>query len=202
MTHGGQHGDLLLRPWREGDVQAVQRGIADPDFRRWNAVTIPPPTADGAHDYLRRSITGWQEGRVAAFAVVMAGPDCEVVIGDVRLANFSWINRSARISYWVLPEYRGRGRASGAVEAVTRWGFGPEVGLHRIELSHVLPNRASCRVAGRCGYLPEGVMRGEMPGTDGRMWDAHLHARLATDPVPGHQGQSSPVVQEPSGERR
>ncbi len=180
----------------------VLRGISDPDFRRWNAVTIPPPTEEGARDYLLRSMAGWREGRVASFAVVVTEAGREVVVGDVRLANFGWINRSARISYWVLPEYRGRGRASGAVEAVTRWGFGPALGLHRIELSHVLPNQASCRVAGRCGYLAEGTMRGEMPGSDGRMWDAHLHARLATDPAPGDQGQSSPVVQAPSWERR
>jgi hypothetical protein len=40
------------------------------------------------------------------------------------------------------------------------------------------------RVAELCGYRFEGVKRGGYRADDGVRWDAHVHARLDTDPAP------------------
>jgi RimJ/RimL family protein N-acetyltransferase len=53
--------------------------------------------------------------------------------------------------------------------------------LHRIELCHAVANPASCRVADRAGYRAEGTLRESYRYGDGRRYDEHLHARLATD---------------------
>ncbi|WP_223884412.1 GNAT family N-acetyltransferase [Micromonospora craniellae] len=42
-------------------------------------------------------------------------------------------------------------------------------------------NPASCRVAERAGYPVEGTLRESHRYGDGRRYDEHLHARLATD---------------------
>jgi RimJ/RimL family protein N-acetyltransferase len=67
----------------------------------------------------------------------------------------------------------------------TRWAF-TQPGLHRFELDHALGHDASCRIAERCGYPYEGTLRGAMweAGRHDAFRDAHLHARLATDPEP------------------
>lgn len=176
--------DLLLRPWEPRDLGAVLRGISDPDFRRWNAVTVPAPDEEGAREFLERRAAGWRMGDQASFAITTEGDGFRAVVGHVGLAMIDPMLRSARVAYWVLPEHRGRGYASRALETVTRWAFRGELGLYRVELGHVLPNHASCRVAGHCAYAYEGTMRGALPGIDGRMWDVHLHARLAIDPAP------------------
>ncbi|MBM0226456.1 GNAT family N-acetyltransferase [Micromonospora sp. ATA51] len=75
---------------------------------------------------------------------------------------------------------RPGGIASAAVTALTTWAFA-QLPLHRIELCHAVANRASCRVAARAGYPAEGTLRESYRYGDGRRYDEHPHARLATD---------------------
>ncbi|MEK8106761.1 GNAT family protein [Micromonospora sp. M12] len=67
-----------------------------------------------------------------------------------------------------------------AVVRLTEWAFA-DLGLHRVELCHAVANPASCRVADRAGYPAEGTLRESYRYGDGRRYDEHLHARLATD---------------------
>ena len=71
--------------------------------------------------------------------------------------------------------------ATAALEAVRDWVFA-DVGLVRLQLFHAVLNVASCRVAERCGFTLEGVLRSGSVFGDGRRYDEHLHARLVTDP--------------------
>jgi hypothetical protein len=62
------------------------------------------------------------------------------------------------MTYWVLPQARGRGVAALALGAVADWAF-DAVGFHRLELDHSTQNAASCRVATKAGFAPEGTRR-------------------------------------------
>jgi len=53
-------------------------------------------------------------------------------------------------------------------------------GFHRLDLHHSVANRASCRVAVKCGYEVEGTARRAVLHSDG--WhDMHLHPRIEPD---------------------
>lgn len=55
----------------------------------------------------------------------MTGHGDDLVIGEVGLSNIDQDRRAALIGYWVAPAARGRGVATDAVEAVSRWALGP-----------------------------------------------------------------------------
>ncbi|GAB3167550.1 hypothetical protein GCM10027059_28640 [Myceligenerans halotolerans] len=95
-------------------------------------------------------------------------------------------HRTGWVSYWLLPEARGRGLAVRALATLTRWAF-DERGLERLELGHRVNNPASCAVATGAGFTPEGVERGKLL-YDGVRYDVETHALLHTDPRPavGH----------------
>ncbi|MFI7611332.1 GNAT family N-acetyltransferase [Nonomuraea terrae] len=104
-------------------------------------------------------------------------------IGSVRLAGQVVLKTGAEpgvaeVGYWMSAEIRGRGVASRALEAVTRWAFSAQgpLRLARIELFHVADNHGSCRVAERCGYGFQRVLPPQPPvfPTEG-----HLHVRHA-----------------------
>lgn len=180
------HG-LVLCAWDAGsdaDVDAWFRGRSDPDFRRWNTPLMLDEGPEGARESLRRRAETDAEGSTATFRVVDAGSG--VTLGQVGFSGIDRLMRRAMIGYWVLPEARGRRVARHSVDLATRWAF-TELGLHRIELDHALGHDASCRIAERCGYPYEGTLRGAMweAGRHDAFRDAHLHARLATDPEPG-----------------
>jgi RimJ/RimL family protein N-acetyltransferase len=165
---------LRLRPWRPADHEAVVTAFTDPAIQQWHARSV---TEAEAQDWIEQWPGRWQAESAASWAVIDDG----VVAGQIGLRRIDLDEGLASISYWVLPDARGRRLAPRALTALTRWAF-EDLGLHRLELSHSTANPASCRVAQRCGYLPEGTKRSEARHADG--WhDMHAHARLATDPA-------------------
>jgi RimJ/RimL family protein N-acetyltransferase len=123
----------------------------------------------------------WQHGLGASWAI--CAPERQIV-GSVRFGIVDAEIGTGSVGYWLLPEGRGRGIASGAVRSASRVVF-DRLGWHRIELYHAVENTRSCNVAKRSGYPQEGVMRSAMRyPVDGRRSDEHLHARLVTDPDP------------------
>ena len=63
----------------------------------------------------------------------------------------------AELGYVVAPAARGRGVATAALRLLTDWGF--DRGLMRLELLISVENVPSKRVAAKCGYIHEGVLR-------------------------------------------
>lgn len=174
-------GKYQLRPWTPQDVEPARAALADPDIARWRA---PRPNEDDKawhdpHEWLKKRIGFWAEGKHACFIVMDAVSGD--VLGDVSIQHIDHTLHCAEVGYWLLPQARGSGVATHAVGTATRWAFGA-LGIHRITLVHAAPNTASCAVAERTGFALEGVMRDGFPQPDGTFVDEHLHARLATDP--------------------
>lgn len=167
--------ELVLRPWRPSDARAVELAYAEPDIQRWHGRSV---TEDEAPVWIRSWSERWIEETGAGWAV--AGESG--VLGQLSFRKLSLFDGLAEVSYWVLPEARGRRVAVRALCALAAWGF-DEVGLHRVELYHSTSNEASCRVAEKAGFPLEGTRRGDAFHADG--WhDMHSHARLADDPRP------------------
>ncbi|WP_437018629.1 GNAT family N-acetyltransferase [Streptomyces sp. enrichment culture] len=181
--HG--HG-LRLRGWdpeSDADAEAWLRGVRDPDFLRWNTPLRPVTDIDGAREALRARVLDAADGRSVSFRITDA--DSGATLGHLGVNRMDHGLRRACVGYWVLPEARGRGVATRSLLLAARWAFGV-LGMHRLELDHALGHEASCRVAERCGFRHEGTMRGALlqPERRDAFRDAHLHARLATDPEP------------------
>lgn len=172
------NGDLVLRPWRASDADAVLRGLSDPLVARWNP-RLPLRDLAGAQAWLVGRAERWADGRAASWAVVAGAR----VLGSVGLRDINRIDDFAVASYWTMPEARGRGVAVRALARATSYAFGT-LGMHRVELGHAVVNTASCRVAMKAGFLLEGTLRESNRVADGLV-DQHLHARLATDPPVG-----------------
>ncbi|MET9518744.1 GNAT family N-acetyltransferase [Streptomyces sp. NPDC002994] len=173
---------LRLRTWDEDDADTALRGLNDPEFQHWNGAMADVLDPAGVLKYIRSRAEGWENGSQASYCIADAATGA--VLGHVGLHEIVYRMGHAGVGYWLMPEARGRGVATHAVELCTRWAF-EEVGLHRLELGHALGNEASCRVALRTGYQPEGISRGGLPAKEpGTYFDMHVHARLATDPAP------------------
>ena len=158
----------MLRPWVAPDAPSLVESYADPDIQQWHARTMTLPEAQ---EWIRAKAEGWVREFAADWAVEAEGR----VVGRV---GFRWISLGtgcAELAYWTHPQARGRGHSSAAVRTLTDWAFG--AGLHRIHLRHAVANRASCRVAERCGFDHEGTEISAMLHSDG--WhDMHVHAMV------------------------
>jgi RimJ/RimL family protein N-acetyltransferase len=167
---------VRLRPWDRGDVDSYLRGLNDPEAARW-APGPPPADRDAGLRRIDRMSMRASEGSAIGWAVEVDG----AVVAAVGVRSVNRVDRHASVSYWVLPEHRGRGIAARAVQTAARHAFGG-IGLHRLQLQHALGNTASCRVAEKAGFALESVQRESclLRGPDGPVFvDEHQHVRLA-----------------------
>jgi len=156
-------GSLVLRPWRLEDVGRVAEICVDPEIGRWT--TVPSPYNDEhARTWIEQTIRNWdaREGE-AAFAVTDA--ESGEVLGAIGLRPFENRARGGSIGYWVAPDARGRGVATGALRLVSEWAL-RELGLPRVELVTLPGNEPSQRVAEKAGYARAGTVRMAVRGED------------------------------------
>jgi RimJ/RimL family protein N-acetyltransferase len=143
---------IELRVWSPDDVPAVVAACRDPEVPRWT--TVPSPyTEEDARGWIELATTSWKEG-TAPFAIV----DRET--NDLAGALTLWAHGRAigELGYWSVAAFRGRGYMPRAIRLICRWGF-EEVGLARIQLGTLLGNVSSERVAEKCGFQREGILR-------------------------------------------
>ena len=110
---------------------------------------------DASRTWLERYEEGRRDGTSEAFAVV---GDADEFLGVGLGFGIDAEEGKAELGYVVAPAARGRGVATEALGLLTDWGFS-ERGLMRLELLISIENEASKRVAVKCGYVREGVLR-------------------------------------------
>jgi RimJ/RimL family protein N-acetyltransferase len=170
---------LLLRPPMVTDAPAAWVMLSDPDTRTWNPAGSVVDVDSAAR--WCAELADWSGADHATWSVV--DRQTHTFLGSVSVHSINPIQADAEIGYRVSPHARGRGIAVEAVTAATAWAF-DNLSLVRIEIAHAVANPASCTVALRAGYPIEGLLRQSFVYGDGRRYDEHLHARLASDPPP------------------
>ncbi|MFD7628500.1 GNAT family N-acetyltransferase [Streptomyces sp. NPDC059851] len=179
---------LVLRPWAPADADAVHLACQDPDIQRWTAVPVPyePEHARGWTSEI--SPAGWRQDTEYSFAVRPAGSGS--LLGAVGLHVRG--PAAYEVGYWTAKEHRGRGYATEAVTAVSRWAF-TRLGAGRVEWRAEVGNDGSRAVAEKTGFRVEGVLRAALPvrGTWRDCWvggllpaDLGLESQLPYLPAP------------------
>jgi RimJ/RimL family protein N-acetyltransferase len=171
-------GDLVLRPLRADDAEAVLAGWDDDEVARWQPPRDRPRTLADARERVGRSERERADRPVLRWAVAegdAAGPMLGEVSIDLSMADLG----IGLVGWWLLPAGRGRGLASRAVRLLARYAF-TELGLARLEAGIATGNTASLAVAERAGWAREGIMRSGFPARDGRV-DTWLVSRIPSD---------------------
>ncbi|NGO72027.1 GNAT family N-acetyltransferase [Streptomyces boncukensis] len=169
-----KYGSLRLRPWRQEDAGALVAAHRDPDLRKWlNGIV---DSHDEALRWIEEGEEGWADGSFFRFAVLDGEPGRDgALLGHAVLKCEGDDPGTGEVGYWTAPAARGRGVASGAVDAVTEWAFAA-LDVERLELLHAAPNSASCRVAEKSGF----ALHSELPPLPPAYpHPGHLHLRLA-----------------------
>ncbi len=143
---------LVLRPFRPGDVDDVFEYARDPEWAKFLLGAVPQP-------YTRRDAEEFIAGRMLApgnqfsWAIVLEGAG----VGDITLRVDSEHERG-EIGYSLAKAHWGRGFTAEAARAVIDWGF-VERGLRRISSQADVRNRRSWRVMEKLGMRREGLFR-------------------------------------------
>jgi RimJ/RimL family protein N-acetyltransferase len=164
----------LDHAWLE-DVEAL---LADCDVLRFTRIPEPPPPGFARH-WIDLYMEGRTQGTRDGFAAV---DDAGRFVGLGLAPRIDRAGGETELGYIVAQHARGKGVATEILLLLTDWAMA-EKQAERLVLVIDIENRASGRVAERCGYQREGVMR-SIHVKDGRRAGATLWSRLPSDPGP------------------
>jgi RimJ/RimL family protein N-acetyltransferase len=176
LAAAGSIDGVRLVPLAEEHLDAVAAMLDDRDSLRFTRVP-EPVTAEFPRHWLERYEAGRRDGTREAFAALDADGS---FVGLALAPEIDREGREVELGYVVSPAARSRGVGTRVLALLTRWAF-DELDAHRIALIIDVANPASERVAERCGYTREGVMRSTHLKNDVRI-DAGIWSRLASDP--------------------
>jgi RimJ/RimL family protein N-acetyltransferase len=165
-----------LVPLDESHLPMVDEMLDDEDVLRFTLIPVPVPDGFVA-DWYATYVQARRDGTREVFAICADGEPVGVALAPT-------INRAARtmeLGYMVAPAARGRGVAQAALRQLTDWAF--EQGALRVELRISIYNEPSRRVAERCGYVRDGVLRSAHV-KQGVREDTEVWSRLPSDPDP------------------
>jgi RimJ/RimL family protein N-acetyltransferase len=146
----------VLRDLEPRDFDAwVQAHEDDPQLLR-DIGTEEAPTRGSLRRLLRRE--AGRRGRGEAIGLVIADRDGDAFLGQMILHSFHWRFRRCDVGFFLVPAARGAGRATEALRLLVDWAF-RELGMVRVGLMTAPWNEPTMRLAERCGFAPEGVLR-------------------------------------------
>jgi RimJ/RimL family protein N-acetyltransferase len=182
-------GTIRLEPLDARHLEGLAELGRDPDVQRFTYV--PSPWEEG-HE--RAWLGGYEqapEGTRAAFAIV--GEESDAFLGFAALVRIDPDAREAEAGYIVSPRARGKGVAARALRHLTAWALG-ELALERVELRITPENVPSIRVAERCGFVLEGVLR-SVYFKQGQRSDLAVYSRIRGTPRNGPESLRESVEQ-------
>jgi RimJ/RimL family protein N-acetyltransferase len=128
-------------------------------------------------EFVTRVLNEQRRGRGYSFSILRN--DSRVLIGQIRLLDWSPADGRAEVGYWIRRREWGRGFGSEALRLVCRFGF-RTMRLHRIIATVVVGNRRSIRTLERVGFRREG--RGRRAARLARGWaDEWMYSMLPSE---------------------
>lgn len=167
-----QGNGFCLRPYREGDAEALQRAADNPRIAANLQASFPSPyTLADAESWIARCQTMPESERHLAIEIGGA------VNGGIGIFQRPlWSSYTYEMGYWLAEPNWGRGIVSEAVGLVVAHAF-DVMGAERVQAFVYDWNPASGRVLEKNGFVLEGKLRRAVH-RQGRWGDCHVYGRL------------------------
>jgi len=167
---------VCLRPIAESDVDAIMTWLNEPDITRNFAAFSEPVTREQELSFVRTMRASTADHLFAVELVHSPGE----LIGTAGLHRIYWPAKNGRLGVMIgHREVQGQGLGQEAMRLLVAFGF-EQLGLHKLWLVHYADNARMRHIAGKLGFVQEGVLRDEY--FHGGIWhDMVRHAILASD---------------------
>jgi RimJ/RimL family protein N-acetyltransferase len=176
---------LLLRVPRAGDGEALYEAIAEslPELRLFLA-SLPwvaaEQSAASSEIYCRTAASNFMARNSMAYLLWERAT--HKVVGACGLHRPDWTVPKIEIGYWCRTSSGGTGLISEAVTALSQLAF-QKLEVARLELITDEANGRSRRVAERCGFALEGILRNERRAPDGTLRNTCVYAKFPIAPL-------------------
>ena len=174
---------LILRNVLPGDGELFYRAKLETleELRRWQ------PWAQDIGDAAQNELLIWQEcvkfiERKCLMLFGIDKPSGELAV-VAALHSSDWDLRIFELGFWTVQSFQGRGFASEAGNALTRFAFGA-LNATKVNVTHTTGNDASAAVIAKLGFTKEGVFVKSKRIAEGNITNEHYYARFDDKDLP------------------
>lgn len=175
---------LYLRAPRPGDGEQVCRTVRASlaELKAWMPWAMDGYAPQDAEQWCRRGAAQFLSREQLQYLLFLGPRHAEHAehfdhVGNIGAFGFRWQVPCCEVGYWLATETCGQGLMTEAVSAVVAMLF-DVLSMQRVEIRTDSRNARSGRVAERCGFRLEGVLRHDSRHVDGTLRDTRVYARL------------------------
>lgn len=173
---------LIIRPMHPQDSHSTAQHANNPNVSKYMSLAFPSPyTLDSANTWINMNLV---KPRQDDF-VICEKQSPERVIGGIGLKpGADVMAHTAEIGFWIGESHWGKGFTTEALAAMTEWVF-KEREVDGIKTTRLWGgvfsgNEGSMRCFAKCGYPPEGVLKGHVV-KHGQIYDLHQFGMTKAD---------------------
>ncbi len=166
---------VTLRCLRKSDATQIAVAGDDAETQKWLPLPTPYTIEDANYFIDEIAVATLAAGTGIVFAVEQD----DMFVGCIDVKRAEWLNGTCEIGYWTMPEHRGRGFMSQALDILSKWVL-LEQGFARAEVRIAVENLSSQRVAEKAGFIREGIARQAGRVHSGRV-DLVIYSRVSSD---------------------
>jgi ribosomal-protein-serine acetyltransferase len=168
---------LLLRAPKPGDGAVLNEAIRESaeSLKPWMPFVNPVPTVADSEEFVRRACAKFilREDLMLLLFDKHSGR----LVGSSGLHRMDWAAGRFEIGYWLRDSAVRCGYATEAVNGITSFAA-THLAVNRIEIRCDARNHRSRRVAERCGFHLETVIRNDRLDMSGNLSDTCLYAKV------------------------
>jgi RimJ/RimL family protein N-acetyltransferase len=171
---------LVLRTLRAGEGVDSNQAVVESfnELHAWMPWAKTMPTVEQSEEFCRKSIAMfWQRTELNYRGFLRESGQFAIGIG---MHNIDWAVPRCEIGYWCRSSMVGRGLVIEAVNAMTTMAF-QTLKMRRVEIRMDARNQRSWRVAERCGFELEGILRCDSLDCDGKPRDTRVYSKVRRD---------------------
>lgn len=170
---------LLVRTPRSGDGAAVFEAVVETlaELRTWPASlpwALGEPSVEASEEFCRCGQEAFLARRDLPMLMFLKAGN--VYVGGTGLHRIDWNVPKFEIGYWCRRRFQGQGFTSEAIGGLVHFAQ-THLGARRLETLPDAENLASRRVAERCGFTLEGILRNERRAPESGLRDTCVYAR-------------------------
>ena len=160
--------NVKIRPQRVSDAQRFFEILSNPNFTYFGA---NPKSVEEEVAFLKQSIIKYKNKSHFNFSIILDG----ALVGGGGIMIRSHHPYLAEAGYFIDERYWGRGIATETLRLMEQFALN-NTEVHRIEIRIATGNIASQKVAEKCSYEREGMLKQALH-TKGNWYDCYLYAR-------------------------
>lgn len=173
---------LILRAHQLTDLPAMHAAVeaSHTELNEWMpwARNEGPQSIAETEGYIRRTMADFILRQMFGYSMLLKA-DARYV-GNIGVHPKKWHVPSFEIGYWLNSADAGQGYMSEAAQCLTDY-FIQTIGARRMVIRCNSRNRASAKVALKCGYTLEGVSRNNTRDNRGELVDMESYSIAITD---------------------